>query len=458
MAGYSIVLNLGGNAVSRAEKLAAALATANVNAASLATNLAAINAVSSKMPTRTIRVSTPRRPAVTPNENGVTNYTRHRSTRIASFGTGFNLGGFSGRLSTILQPDENGNLLGMNAAKLSKALNVTAIATNVMASIGKALLKITAYSTLAPLVVSGGIMLTAIKALQSESFAEGVRLISRRHMAKTSLGADYEQANKNADFLAASYGFDRSTTLSSINVLSGLGVGGQKRKISMGEATGLTKIGGLISQQSGAPFERVMTNIQQLLVQDKPNIRDIRELLNQAPILGKYALKEMESRNIKGVDTRSYLKDQSALLSVLKRYELDNASNAGMQARGQIGLATQDMWAKIAGNDKFWSFVGDSGSGIIGAIANGINGLMTALSENPAFKVMVKNLELTFDALGEKGGTFIDKLIALIDMVASKYGFDLGDKQKAKEKELIKAELREKKENEEVLFSYTRGF
>lgn len=362
--------------------------------------------------------------------------TRHKSTRVASFGYGASIGGFSGRLSTILQADENGKIGGIDAGKLSKALNVGAIATNAAASIGKALLKVTAYSTVAPIVLGGGVIMTAINALQSESFAEGVRLISRKHQAKKGLGADYEQAQTNADYLASSYGFDRSTTVSSINVMTGLGVNtgveGKKRKLSLGEATGLTKVGGLISQHHGVPFERVMTNIQQLLVQDKPNLRDIRELLNQAPILGKYALREMEKKGSKETDVRSYLKNPKNILSVLKSYELDTATNAGMQARGQIGLAKQDAWAKVAGNDPFWRMVGDSGSGIIGALATGINGLMTTLANSQEFRVMVKNIEIMFDRFGEKGDTFIDKLIKLVDAVAAKYGLDFGDKPKAK--------------------------
>ena len=170
-------------------------------------------------------------------------------------------------------------------------------------------------------------MTAALRVLQSDWFAEGAKLISRRHQTREGMGPQYEQTLRNADIISAAYGLDRSTTLSSINVLAGLGVGANNRKITLGEATGLTKC----AQHAGVSFERVMTNIQQLLVTTAPNMRDIRELLNQAPILGKYALKEMEEQGLKGVDVRTYLKDQGALLSVLKRYELSNASNAGMR-------------------------------------------------------------------------------------------------------------------------------
>ena len=108
-----------------------------------------------------------------------------------------------------------------------------------------------------------------------------------------------------------------------------MGVAKTGSKLTVNDATALTRVGGLISQQAGVSFERVMTNIQQLMVQSNPNIRDIRELLNQAPILGRYAIDEMERKGITGVDKNTYLKDQNNLLSVLTRYDVENASSPG---------------------------------------------------------------------------------------------------------------------------------
>lgn len=431
MAAYSIVLNLSGNAVTRVEKLASALASANVSATLLANSLRSVAGSAVMIPRTPIRVPTARTVGTTYAARRVAdtepNYTRHRYTRIASYGTGFNVGGFSGRLSTIIQPDSNGNILGLNAASLSRNLNIAGIVGSLLTSVGKIALKTVAAATVAPIAIGGGGIMLALRALQSESFAQGVRLIARRRQAQLGLGVDYERAQSSADFLAASYGLDRSGSLSSINVLSGLGVGGTGRKLTMGEATGLTKIGGLISQQAGVPFERVMTNIQQLLVQETPHIRDIRELLNQAPILGKYAIRDMETQGIKGVDVRTYLKDQANLLSVLKSYELDNASNAGMQARGRIALAQQDAWANVASNDPAWRYIGQAGANLIRSIGTGVNNLLTTLTNNQSFQVMVKNVELFFDSLGTKGVTLVDKLISLIDGLAAKYGIDMGN-------------------------------
>lgn len=468
MAGYNIVLDIGGNAVSRSEKLAANLGVAAANATTLAAALRSVGTAAVAIPSRTIRVgAVPTGSSIRGRSYAADNgrfreyiqgmtrqsdvmrsmsrfyreqerdararYTRHRNTKIMSYGTGFNLGGFSGRFSTILQPDVNGNILGMNAATLMKNVNTAAIATSIVGMVGKAVIKTMAYSTAAPFVIGGIGMKSLISMLQSEGFASGVRLISRRAQAQAGLGSAFERAQSNADALAASYGLDRSTSLSSINVLTGLGVGGSSnQKISLGQATRLTKIGGLISQQAGVPFERVMTNIQQLLVQATPNIRDIRELLNQAPVLGKYALKEMEERGVKGTDVRTYLKDQGALLSTLARYEIDNVSNAGMRARGEIALAQQDFWAKIAGQDRVWNYVGTAGQNLIGAGGNAVTSLLSTLTENKSFQTMVNRMVIALEDFADGGVKLVDKLITFVERASEKLGLNsLGDPYKA---------------------------
>lgn len=446
MAGYNIVLNLGGNAVSNSERLATNLAAAAANATTLASALRSVGAAYRSIPNRRFTVpSAPRqsrpyarplrtasRPATArPYAQGAP-YTRHRSTRIASWGYGFSLGGFNARLSSVLQPDENGMLFGMDAGRLMRGVNVAGIAGNIMTSIGRALFKATKMATFSGPMIAGGVMTAALRVLQSDWFAEGAKLISRRHQTREGMGPQYEQTLRNADIISAAYGLDRSTTLSSINVLAGLGVGANNRKITLGEATGLTKVGGLIAQHAGVSFERVMTNIQQLLVTTAPNMRDIRELLNQAPILGKYALKEMEEQGLKGVDVRTYLKDQGALLSVLKRYELSNASNAGMRARGIINMASQDAAALIASNNPFWSYIGNAGSGMIKALATSANKFMSMLVDNRSFLNMVKSLEMTIDMMGNKGVTLVDKLITLADRIAAYFKIELVDEQAVK--------------------------
>ncbi len=430
---YRIILNLTGTASKKVDKLANDLVRADVAAASLARNLGKVAIASRGV--KTIRSS-----GYVGGSRGTRGgtasdprYTRHRSTRILSFGSGWNIGGFSGRFSSIFQPDTQGKLMGMNAARLMKGANIASLAASILKTVGKVLIKTVGAATLAPMAIGGGVMVGALRALQSESFAGGVRLIARRHQARLGLGAEYERGQRSADFISQAYGFDRSTTLSSINVLSGMGVGGTDRVLSTGEAAGLTKVGGLIAQQSGTSFERVMTNIQQLLVQTTPHIRDIREMLNQAPILGKYAMKDMTEQGIKGVDVRTWFKNSANIMSALKRYELDLASNAGMRARGQISLAQQDAWASIAGNDQAWTYFGFQGAKIINSLAEAINNLLTTITSNDAFLVMFERLNLAIEMAGTDGVNFIDKFSKKIERFSEKYGLPLGDPSLAKE-------------------------
>lgn len=462
MANYSIILNLTGNSVERSAALATNLATANANAIALSASLANVSASAAAIPrrmplsgsTRGAAVQNTQASALTAAANAqsaaaqrqataaalssraareqisATRYTRHRSTTIASYGTGFNLGGFSGRFSSILQPDAAGKIFGIDASKLTRGANIAAIATELIKKVGEVAIKTIAASTIVPPAVAAITLRSAIRILRSENFAEGVRLLSRRHQAALGLGDEYTQAIKNTDFLAATFGLDRSTALSSINTLTGLGVGGGDRRLTLDEATGLTKIAGLISQHHGVPFERVSTNIQQLLVQDKPHIRDIRELLNQAPILGKYALREIQEKGLNGVDIRTYLKDQKNILSVLKQYELDIASNAGMQARGRISLAQQDFWATIAQNEKFWSLVGREGSGVIGSAGQAVDSILKSLANNERFLIEIRNIQTILEKIANNSDKIISKVVDIAAFFSRSFG--IGNRSEAR--------------------------
>lgn len=427
MASYSIVLNISGNATTRAEKLAAALARADVSAKSLAMSLRAVGAAAQTVPVRTIRVSSaaPRTTSVAPGREP-SMYTRHRYTRVGSYGYGFSFGGFSARLSSIIQPDENGQLFGMDATKLARTVNIAGIATNILASVGKALFKATAYTTIGSYAVGGIGTMMMTKFLMSEGMAEGVRILQRRNQARLGLGGAYLQAQSNADALARDYGLDRSSAISAINVLSGMGVANTGSKLTINDATALTRVGGLISQQAGVSFERVMTNIQQLMVQSNPNIRDIRELLNQAPILGRYAIDEMKRKGITGVDKNTYLKDQGNLLSILTRYDVENASSPIMQARGVVTVAQQDFYAKLAENPS-WLTVAGNAADILETFGDALSKLITSLTANTGFMNSVNALTSLFEYVSENSEIIVGMLSKAGGKLYDMFGVDIGD-------------------------------
>lgn len=459
MAEYSIILNLTGNAVERTEKLAAALGLAAANATTLAQALRTVGSVSASIPTRTIRVGsapagrgsytgtgrsdpafreyiaslTRRSDALRSmsayyrelERESATPYRRHRSTRIFSYGTGFRMGGFSGRFSTILQPDANGRILGVDAESFMSRANALGIATGIVTSIGKAIVKAMAKVTIGQYATGAIGMLAMNRILMSEGMAEGVRIIQRRNQARLGMGDEFLRAQESADLLASNYGLERSVALSTINVLTGLRVGTKGRTLNVSDATALTRVGGLVAQQSGAPFERVMTNFQQILAQDSPNLRDIRELLNQAPILKRYALDEIAKRG-EQIDANSWLKDKANFMDVLTRYDLENSSSTIMQARGMVSVATQDMWAKLAENPE-WMKVASYSAELIRSIGDALSGLITSLSNDTGFRNSVSSLIELISYLTDNTDTITSTVSRLTTAVADFLGIDIGD-------------------------------
>lgn len=433
MASYSIILNLGGNAQERLSKLTRQLDAADKRAKSLQKSLTAIGVATRGINLRGL--SAPRSSSsgyravdsLYRRERDV-NYTRHRATRIASWGTGFSIGGFTGRLSTIIQPDINGKILGMNASSLMKGVNVAAIASNIVWSVGKALVKTSLWSTGISFGMGAGVNAMFTKLLMSEGMSQGVRMIQRRNQARLGLGSSYLEAQGYADMLARDYGLERSASIASLNVLSGLRIGNTNRKLTLNDATALTRVGGLISQQAGVSFERVMTNIQQLMTQSNPNIRDIRELLNQAPILGRYALDEMEKKGITGVDKNTYLKDQSNLLSVLQRYDVENMSSTVMQARGMVTLAQQDFYTKLAENPS-WLDVAGNVADLMGSLAEAVSRLLTAFTSNTDFQNSINSLTFLVEAIGNNSGFIVDWTGKAGTFLADTFGIDVADAQ-----------------------------
>lgn len=434
MAEYSIILNLTGNAVERAEKLAAALGLAAANATTLAQALRSVGSASATIPNRTIRVKADRRSGPPSSTGGGIRetlsqrdpiYTRHRSTRILSYGSGFRIGGFSGRLSTILQPDADGKILGIDADVLVGAANVRSIAAWILKSIVKPVVKAMAKVTVGQYATGAIGMFALNRILMSEGMAEGVRIIQRRNQARLGMGDEFLRAQESADLLASNYGLERSVALSTINVLTGLRVGTKGRTLNVSDATALTRVGGLVAQQSGAPFERVMTNFQQILAQDSPNLRDIRELLNQAPILKRYALDEIAKRG-EQIDANSWLKDKANFMDVLTRYDLENSSSLIMQARGMVSVATQDMWAKLAENPE-WMKVASYSAELIRSIGDALSGLITSLSNDTGFRNSVSSLIELISYLTDNTDTITSTVSRLTTVVADFLGIDIGN-------------------------------
>lgn len=245
------------------------------------------------------------------------------------------------------------------------AVNLGKVFTSLAGAAGKAIPALGAFGQVAigaakiwmgvhawRLVSSGIPFLVGTKLLNSNNMAEAGSNLMQMRMAEKGLGGNYQATLNRATQLAAEYGFSRVGMLNAMNMFTGLNVDG--KKLTPEEASHLAEVVGKIAHVGGLSFERVNVNLQQLLGQAVPSIRDIRELVGQAPFIGKLAMNMMEERGVQG-DYRDWLKNKSNLRSVLDEFNELVESHPVMKARGQIALAKENFWMRIAdGLSPYW--------------------------------------------------------------------------------------------------------
>lgn len=245
------------------------------------------------------------------------------------------------------------------------AVNLGKIFTSLAGAAGKAIPALGAFGRVAigaakiwmgvhawRLASSGLPLLVGTKLLNSNNMAEAGSNLMQMRMAEKGLGGNYQATLNRATQLAAEYGFSRVGMLNAMNMFTGLNVDG--KKLTPEEASHLAEVVGKIAHVGGLSFERVNVNLQQLLGQAVPSIRDIRELVGQAPFIGKLAMNMMEERGVQG-DYRDWLKNKSNLRSVLDEFNELVESHPVMKARGQIALAKENFWMRIAdGLSPYW--------------------------------------------------------------------------------------------------------
>lgn len=261
------------------------------------------------------------------------------------------------------------------------AVNLGKVFTSLAGAAGKAIPALGAFGQVATgaakiwmgvhawrLASSGLPLLVGTRMLNSNNMAEAASNLMQMRMAEKGLGGNYQATLNRATQLAAEYGFSRVGMLNAMNMFTGLNVDG--KKLTPEEASHLAEVVGKIAHVGGLSFERVNVNLQQLLGQAVPSIRDIRELVGQAPFIGKLAMNMMEERGVQG-DYRDWLKNKSNLRSVLDEFNELVESHPVMKARGQIALAKENFWMHIAdslspywdkiaqANEKLYSWLGD---------------------------------------------------------------------------------------------------
>lgn len=263
--------------------------------------------------------------------------------------------------------------------------------------------------------------------LQGQQMGEAIRYMQRRTQIRYSLGARAVESIDYANQLATSYGLNRGTTLGSLNVLTGLRVGGAGEEIDAKTAASIVKVGGLIAQQGGYSYERVMTNFQQLFANSLPSKRDIREMLGQAPVLARYATEEIQKRGLTGkMDMYDYYKSHENILRSLARYEVENPVTPAAFARGRLLVAQQDIYNRLAENPS-WGNVAANYVGVLETFGKAINDIVTTLSNSPELQNSINGLIGLIEAIGKNQGWMLNLMTTAGEELEKYFGVRLED-------------------------------
>lgn len=258
-------------------------------------------------------------------------------------------------------------------------------------------------------MIRGGALILGTRVLNSQALGSAASDIMQMRMAEKGLGGYYPEALRAATDIAGQYGFSRVGMLNAINMFSGLRIGDRKR-LSFEEAKNLAQIAGKISHLGGIAFEKVNTNLQQLFGQTTPSARDLREMVGQAPFLGKLAMQMMERRGKRG-DYREWLKDKKNLLDVLNEFDKLVETSPVLKARGKIALAKQDFWIKLAGDlSPYWDVIAEANKKLYTWLGDKIVSWVRNIDAN--------SLSATFDSMIKDLNTFVNALHGIASSIS----------------------------------------
>lgn len=291
-----------------------------------------------------------------------------------------------------------GNMVG---AVFDVAASVIKSNPALMAGAGLAGIAAAGYAV--PKLVGGLLYSTLSKTLNSASMTDAISNRMQMDMAQKGLGSSYSTALSDATRMAAEYGYSRAGMLSMINTVSGFEIGGEE--IGTEIATDIARMVGKVSQLGGRPYDVVGLNMQQLLAADKPNLRDVRELIHAAPILNRYANEDMKRRGVTDMSPYNYLQDRGNMLRALYRLDSELQPPSASAARGRIALAKENFWINVAGMDKLWESVGRAGESMFDRLSARISIWFQEFD--------VKDLDHVFDEFVDGAEDVVSALLSL---------------------------------------------
>ena len=272
-----------------------------------------------------------------------------------------------------------------------------------------------------PKLIGGGLYAVLSKTLNSSSMTDAISNRMQMDMARRGLGSGYTSALSDATRMAAEYGYSRAGMLSMINTVSGFEIGGTQI------ATQIARQVGKVAQIGGRPYDIVGLNMQQLLAADKPNMRDVRELIHAAPILNRYANEAMQRRGVTGTSPYNYLQDRANMLRALHRLDTELQPPSAAAARGQIALAKENFWINLAGMDKLWESVGRAGENMFDRISARLDVWYNSFDPNMLYHIFDEFVDGVEDAVSALT-TLSDWILNLSDIIGLFNPWSWGDK------------------------------
>lgn len=193
--------------------------------------------------------------------------------------------------------------------------------------------------------------------LMSEGTNTAIQNIATYDMVRLTRGNDFNNIYRNATDIALKTGASRAGTISLLNTLSGLTVGGTK--LNDRDANFFANVASKISAVSGRDMQLVGLNLQQLLTTWQGI--DMKELFKSVPLIEKYIFDIRARSKNKGEDIYSFIRtNPQALIDAFAQFaESFNLPESAI-ARGRVTLSEEELGiTKTKSLEKFYVAIAD---------------------------------------------------------------------------------------------------
>ena len=193
--------------------------------------------------------------------------------------------------------------------------------------------------------------------LMSEGTNTAIQNIATYDMVRLTRGNDFNNIYRNATDIALKTGASRAGTISLLNTLSGLTIGGTK--LNDRDANFFANVASKISAVSGRDMQLVGLNLQQLLTTWQGI--DMKELFKSVPLIEKYIFDIRARSKNKGEDIYSFIRNNpQALIDAFAQFaESFNLPESAI-ARGRVSLSEEELdITKTKSLEKFYVAIAD---------------------------------------------------------------------------------------------------